>query len=58
MSPVCQTAQNIVKLLISEFITRTVFIFELVHRRKIFKSLFQYKFITTILPEIYLHCVN
>lgn len=58
MNPVCQTAQNIVRLLISEFITRTVFIFELVHRRKIFKSLLQYKFITTVLPEIYFHCVN
>lgn len=38
MSPVCQTAKNIVKLLISEFIACTVFIFELVHRRKNFKS--------------------
>lgn len=40
MSPVCQTAQNIVKLLISEFITRAIFIFELGHRRKNFKSPF------------------
>lgn len=48
MSPVCQTAQSIDKLLISEFITCTVFIFELVHIRKNFKSPFQSTFITVV----------
>lgn len=36
--PVCQTAQYIVKELISEFITHTAFMCERVHRRKNFKS--------------------
>ena len=51
MSPVCQTELCIVKLLISEYITCTVFICELVHRKmnkKNVKSPAQYKFITAI----------
>lgn len=69
MSPVCQTAQYIVKLLISKhvlffFITCSVFFVcfffkrELVHRKESFKSPFQYKFITAIQFETYYHQVN